>query len=133
MIFEMMKYFCVIEVVVFYIQKYVQYCKCKIFFGVMGKIEDLIFLIVKYKIEKYFVLMLDVYNDDVRDLLDKNNIQYMECVMYCIVSNDFMEGEEFDYDMLVFFSFVGVFLLKKNFFDFDQKDIKIGIFGLIIV
>ena len=53
----------------------------------------------------------------------------MECVMYRTVSNDFMEGEEFDYDMLVFFSPAGVSSLKKNFPDFDQKDIKIGTFG----
>ena len=34
-----------------------------------------------------------------------------------------------DYDMLVFFSPAGVSSLKKNFPDFDQKDIKIGTFG----
>jgi uroporphyrinogen-III synthase len=49
--------------------------------------------------------------------------------MYRTVSNDFMEGEKFDYDMLIFFSPSGVASLKKNFPDFDQKDIKIGTFG----
>ena len=37
--------------------------------------------------------------------------------------------EEFDYDMLVFFSPAGVTSLKKNFPDFQQKEIKIGTFG----
>ena len=126
---ETMKYFCVTEAVALYIQKYVQYRKRKIFFGATGKIEDLIPSIVKHKTEKYFVPMSDVHNDDVKNLLDKNGIQYTEAVMYRTVSNDFTPDEEFDYDMLVFFSPAGVTSLKKNFPDFNQKEIKIGTFG----
>lgn len=126
---ETMKYFCVTEAVALYIQKYVQYRKRKIFFGATGKIEDLIPSIVKHKTEKYLVPMSDVHNDDVKNLLDKNNIQHTEVVMYRTVSNDFTPDEEFDYDMLVFFSPAGVTSLKKNFPDFNQKEIKIGTFG----
>ena len=106
---ETMKYFCVTEAVALYIQKYVQYRKRKIFFGATGKIEDLVPSIVKHKTEKYLVPMSDV--------------------MYRTVSNDFTSDEEFDYDMLVFFSPAGVTSLKKNFPDFDQKEIRIGTFG----
>lgn len=126
---ETMKYFCVTEAVALYIQKYVQYRKRKIFFGANGKMEDLIPSIVKHKTENYLVPMSDVHNDDVKNLLDKNGIQHTEVVMYRTVSNDFTEGEEFDYDMLVFFSPAGVSSLKKNFPNFAQNDIKIGTFG----
>ncbi|NDO61559.1 uroporphyrinogen-III synthase [Bacteroides caecimuris] len=126
---ETMKYFCVTEAVALYIQKYVQYRKRKISFGSTGKIEDLIPSIVKHKTEKYLVPMSDVHNDDVKNLLDKNNIQHTEAVMYRTVSNDFTSDEEFDYDMLVFFSPAGVTSLKKNFPDFNQREIKIGTFG----
>ena len=126
---ETMKYFCVTEAVALYIQKYVQYRKRKIFFGATGKIEDLIPSIVKHKTEKYLVPMSDVHNDDVKNLLDKNNIQHTEAVMYRTASNDFTPDEEFDYDMLVFFSPAGVTSLKKNFPDFNQREIKIGTFG----
>lgn len=126
---ETMKYFCVTEAVALYIQKYVQYRNRKIFFGATGKIEDLVPSIVKHKTEKYLVPMSDVHNDDVKNLLDKNNIQHTEAVMYRTVSNDFTSDEEFDYDMLVFFSPAGVTSLKKNFPDFDQKEIRIGTFG----
>lgn len=126
---ETMKYFCVTEAVALYIQKYVQYRKRKIFFGATGKIEDLVPSIVKHKTEKYLVPMSDVHNDDVKNLLDKNNIQHTEAVMYRTVGNDFTSDEEFDYDMLVFFSPAGVTSLKKNFPDFDQKEIRIGTFG----
>ena len=126
---ETMKYFCVTEQIALYIQKYVQYRKRKIFFGATGKIEDLIPAVVKHKAEKYLVPMSDVHNDDIKKLLDKHNIQHTEVVMYRTVSNDFGEDEDFDYDMLVFFSPAGVTSLKKNFPDFDQKNIKIGTFG----
>ena len=117
---ETMKYFCVTEAVALYIQKYVQYRKRKIFFGNTGKIDDLIPSIVKHKTEKYLVPMSDVHNDDVKNT---------EAVMYRTVSNDFAADEAFDYDMLVFFSPAGISALKKNFPDFDQKEIKIGTFG----
>ncbi|MBB4044152.1 uroporphyrinogen-III synthase [Bacteroides reticulotermitis] len=126
---EAMKYFCVTETVALYIQKYVQYRKRKIFFGSTGKIEDLLPAILKHKGENYLVPMSDVHTDDLSNLLVKNHIQHTESVMYRTVSNDFTEDEEFDYDMLVFFSPAGVSSLQKNFPDFDQKEIRIGTFG----
>ncbi len=126
---ETMKYFCITEAVALYIQKYVQYRKRKIFFGATGKIDDLIPSIVKHNTEKFLVPMSDVHNDELKNLLDKNKINHTEAVMYRTVSNDFQEGEEFDYDMLIFFSPSGISSLIKNFPDFNQKDIKIGCFG----
>jgi uroporphyrinogen-III synthase len=126
---ETMKYFCITEAVALYIQKYVQYRKRKIFFGATGKIDDLVPSIVKHNTEKFLVPMSDVHNDELKNLLDKNKITHTEAVMYRTVSNDFTEDEKFDYDMLVFFSPSGVLSLKKNFPNFEQKDIKIGCFG----
>ncbi len=126
---ETMKYFCVTEAVALYIQKYIQYRKRKIFFGNTGKFEDLLPSIIKHKTEKYLVPMSDVHTDGIKNLLEKSKIQHTETVMYRTVSNDFTAEEEFDYDMLVFFSPAGVTSLKKNFPDFQQKEIKIGTFG----
>ncbi len=126
---ETMKYFCITEAVALYIQKYVQYRKRKIFFGNTGKIDDLIPSILKHSGEKYFVPVSDVHNDEIKNLLDKHKIVHTEAVMYRTVSNDFTEGEDFDYDMLVFFSPSGITSLIKNFPDFEQKDIAIGCFG----
>ena len=126
---ETMKYFCVSEAIALYIQKYVQYRKRKIFFGATGKFDDLVPSIVKHKTEKYLVPMSDVHSDDIKNILDKNKIQHTEAVMYRTVSNDFAPDEPFDYDMLVFFSPAGISALKKNFPNFEQKDIKIGTFG----
>ena len=126
---ETMKYFCVTESVALYIQKYVQYRKRKVFFGTTGKIEDLLPSMIKHKGEKYLVPMSDVHTDETKTLLDKAKLQHTETVMYRTVSNDFTPEEQFDYDMLIFFTPAGVAALKKNFPDFQQGDIAIGCFG----
>lgn len=128
---EDMKYFCVIESIALYIQKYVQYRKRKVFFGSTGKINDLIPIMAKHKEERYLVPMSSVHNDDVKKQLDAKKLKHTECVMYRTVSNDFTDEEKqsFGYDMLVFFSPTGVKALKKNFPSFEQGDIKIAAFG----
>jgi len=126
-----MKYFCVIETIALYIQKYVQYRKRKVFFGSTGKIADLLPAMLKHKNEKFLVPLSSVHNDEIKDLLDAKNLQHTECVMYRTVSNDFTaeEAKDFNYDMLLFFSPTGVRSLLKNFPEFKQGDIKIGAFG----
>lgn len=128
---EDMKYFCVIETIALYIQKYVQYRKRKVFFGTTGKIADLVPLMAKHKSEKYLIPLSDVHNDNVKNMLDAKHLNHRECVMYRTVSNDFTDEEKtkFDFDMLIFFSPTGVKALKKNFPDFNQGDIKIAAFG----
>ena len=128
---EDMKYFCVTETIAFYIQKYVQYRKRKVFFGTTGKVDDLIPTMVKHKTEKYLVPMSDVHNDAIANLLDSKKLIHKEVVMYKTVSNDFPEEEvkNFDYDMLIFFSPSGIESLTKNFPDFNQGEIAIGTFG----
>ena len=128
---EDMKYFCVTETIALYIQKYVQYRKRKVFFGSTGRVDDLLPTMVKHKTEKYLVPMSDVHNDSLARLLDSKKLQHTECVMYKTVSNDFTQDEidNFDYDMLIFFSPSGIESLIKNFPHFDQGKIAIGTFG----
>ncbi len=128
---ETMKYFCPIETIALYIQKYVQYRKRRVFFGTTGKVDDLIPVVAKHKGEKFLVPLSSVHNGDITTLLDKCGVNHRECTMYSTVSNDFSpeEKEHFNYDMLLFFSPTGVKALKKNFPDFEQGDIRIGAFG----
>ena len=128
---EDMKYFCVIETIALYIQKYVQYRKRKVFFGDTGKIDGLLGQMARHKTEKYLVPLSSVHNDDIANLLDEKKLNHTECVMYRTVSNDFSEEEikNFDYDMMLFFSPTGVKALKKNFPNFEQGNIAVGAFG----
>ena len=130
---ETMKYFCVTETISLYIQKYVQYRKRKVFFGTTGKIDDLLPMMVKHKAEKYLVPLSSVHDDTVQQMLDARKLNHRECVMYRTVSNDFTreEIENFDYDMLLFFSPAGIQSLIKNFPEFKErsKDVKVATFG----
>jgi uroporphyrinogen-III synthase len=126
---EDMKYFCITETVALYIQKYVQYRKRKIFFGETGKIDDLVPLMAKHKNEKYFIPISDVHTSQFGEMLDAKKLVHSEGIMYRTVSNDFQEGEPFDYDLLIFFSPSGIQALLKNFPNFKQDKISIGTFG----
>lgn len=126
---ETMKYFCTTESIALYLQKYIVYRKRKIFFGKSGKLDDLIPFMLKHASDKYLYVVSEASKKTDDSLLDKNHINYSRTVMYRSISNDFQEGEDFDYDMIVFFSPSGIKALQKNFPDFVQGDIKIGCFG----
>ena len=126
---ETMKYFCVSESVAVYLQHYIHYRKRKVFFGATGKMADLVTIMNKHTEEKYLLITSDVQNEETNNTLEKSKINFTKAVMYKTVSNDFGPDEEFNYDMLLFFSPVGVASLLKNFPNFDQGEIQIGCFG----
>lgn len=126
---EVMKYFCISESVALYLQKYIQYRKRKVFYGVNGKLPDLFLVILKHLEENYLVVLSDVHNEEILLLLEKYKVQYHVGIMYRTVSNDFSQEEEFNYDLLIFFSPQGIASLLKNFPNFEQGEILIGCFG----
>lgn len=126
---ETMKYFCVSESVALYLQRYIHYRKRKVFFAATGKLADLVTTLNKHTDEKYLWITSDVQNEEAIAALEKSKITFNKAVMYKTVSNDFQSGEEFNYDMLIFFSPVGIASLLKNFPDFEQGEIQIGCFG----
>ena len=128
---ETMKYFCTTEAIALYLQKYTVYRKRKIFHGETGKLDDpaLVACMNKHCKEKFLYAVSDVHKDGACPL-DNTKIKYSKAVMYRTVSNDFTADEPFDYDVLVFFSPAGIDSLLKNFPDFKQGYIRIGVFGV---
>ena len=128
---ETMKYFCTTEAIALYLQKYTVYRKRKIFHGETGKLDDpaLVACMNKHCKEKFLYAVSDVHKDGACPL-DNTKIKYSKAVMYRTVSNDFTADEPFDYDVLIFFSPAGIDSLLKNFPDFKQGDIRIGVFGV---
>jgi uroporphyrinogen-III synthase len=126
---ETMKYFCVSESVAVYLQRYIHYRKRKVFYGTTGKFVELVSVMNKHPEEKYLFITSDVQNEETTSQLEKMKSSVNKAVMYKTVSNDFGSDEEFNYDMLLFFSPVGINSLLKNFPDFVQGDIQIGCFG----
>jgi uroporphyrinogen-III synthase len=126
---ETMKYFCVTESVAVYLQRYIHFRKRKVFYGATGKFTELVTIMNKHLDEKYLLVTSDVQNEETTSHLEKTKINLTKAVMYKTVSNDFGPDEEFDYDMLIFFSPMGINSLLKNFPGFVQGDIQIGGFG----
>lgn len=123
-------YFCISEAVALYLQKYINYRKRKVFFGAGNKLVDLFTVMNKHAKETFLVVLPDNDNDDVLEMIKKNEKLNCEVgLMYRTVSNDFAPDEPFNYDMLLFFSPQGIAALKKNFPDFDQQEIVIGCLG----
>ena len=125
---DTMKYFCITENVAFYLQKYIVYRKRKIFHG-KAKFQDLIDVIIKHRDSNFFVPLSEPHNAEIPDLLEKNDIKYAIGILYKTISSHFSNINEFDYDILVFYSPSGIKSLKENFPDFIQGEIKIAAFG----
>ena len=127
---EDLKYFCISETVAFYLQKYIQFRKRKVFYGATGKLPELFQVISKHLDENFLAVMSDNHNDEIISYLTQYQVKYNIGLMYRTVSNDFGPDEEFNYDMLLFFSPQGVASLLKNFPNFEQKEMFIGCFGV---
>jgi uroporphyrinogen-III synthase len=125
---DTMKYFCISEATAFYLQKYVQYRKRKIFNGKQN-FNDLIEIIKKHKDEKFLLPCSDIHKLSLIKILDENNINYTKAVIYQTLASDLSDVSIKDYDLLVFFSPAGVKSLFKNFPEFAQNSTLIGGFG----
>ncbi len=126
---ETMKYFCVSESVALYLQRYIHYRKRKVFFSPTGKLPGLVPVLNKHVDEKYLLITSNVVNEEVITTLESSKCSFNKAIMYQTVANEFSSEEEFEYDMLLFFSPVGIASLKKNFPKFKQGRVKIGCFG----
>lgn len=125
---ESMKYFCSSESTAYYLQKYIQYRKRKIFFSGQ-ETSDLVDIIRKHKTENYLLPCNEEHNNELPDLLNAHKINYSEAIMYRTVSEDMTFLDMNKYDMLVFFSPSGIKSLHQNFPDFQQGNKVIGVFG----
>ncbi len=125
---DTMKYFCISESTAFYLQKYVQYRKRKIFHGKQN-FADLIDLIKKHKDETFLLPCSDIHKVSISDLLDANEIKYSKAVIYKTVASNLSKIAVENYDMLIFFSPSGVASLLKNFPNYKQNGTIIAAFG----
>lgn len=125
---DTMKYFCISESTAYYLQKYIQYRKRKIFFG-KQTLADLGDVIKKHKTDKYLIPCSDIAKNDVPTVLEDMHIEYNKAVIYKTVAVDLTFLNMKEYDMLIFFSPVGIKSLYKNFPNFSQGKTIIGTFG----
>jgi len=125
---ETMKYFSISESTAYYLQKYVQFRKRKIFHS-KENFSNLIELIKKHKNEKFLLPCSDIHKQEIPKMLDENKIQYKKAIIYRTLASDLSDIDITKFDMLVFFSPSGIKSLFKNFPDFVQASTAIGAFG----
>jgi uroporphyrinogen-III synthase len=126
---ETMKYFCINEQTAYYLQKYIQYRKRKIFFG-HGTLLDLVDVVKKNKGEKFLLPANDAQKDQIIDFLEELHITFTKATFYKTVPADLSDLKSLaEYDVLVFFTPVGIHSLKQNFPGFRQGSTRIAAFG----
>lgn len=125
---ETMKYFSISESTAYYLQKYVQFRKRKIFHS-KENYANLIELIKKHKTEKFLLPCSDIHKQEIPIMLEENKIQYKKAIIYRTLASDLSDLDIHSYDLLIFFSPSGIKSLLKNFPDYKQGDTAIGAFG----
>jgi uroporphyrinogen-III synthase len=125
---DSLKYFCISESTAYYLQKYVQYRKRKIFYGKQN-FADLMEVIKKHNDETFLVPSSDIHKQSMFHLLDKAKISYTKAVIYRTVASDLSHLDIDKYDMMIFYSPAGIKSLQNNFPSYDQGDKLIAAFG----
>jgi uroporphyrinogen-III synthase len=123
------RYFCLSEAVANYLQKFIVYRKRKVFAGTRD-IQDLNTYLLRYRDSDEFLLPCsNLGSKPVTAYLDEKNIRYQEAMMYRTVSSDLSDLADITYDMLVFFSPLGIKSLFENFPDFKQRETRLAAYG----
>ncbi|HNX07248.1 MAG TPA: uroporphyrinogen-III synthase [Bacteroidales bacterium] len=124
------KYFCVSEKTAFYLQKYVQFRKRKIFNG-KEKPEELMTIIKKHLQEKFLLPCTEGHKQEIVNLLQTNKIPVRKAMIYRTIPNLEVKQDVniSKTDMLVFFSPFGIKALFENFPDFKQNKMVIATWG----
>lgn len=125
---EALKYFCISEAIAFYLQKYIIYRKRKVFTG-KQTFQDLMPLLKKNKDSKFLLPCSDIISPNIKESLEKDNIDYQCVVLYRTVCSDLSDLTDVNYDVLAFFSPSGIKSLFQNFPNFKQNDTRIAVFG----
>jgi len=122
------KYFCTTEAFANYLQKFIVYRKRKVFFG-KRTIQDLAPALKKHKKEKFLLPCSNLGAKQVSAFLEDHGFDWQDAMMYKTVSSDLSDLSDVTYDVLVFFSPLGIKSLYENFPDFKQNDTRLAVFG----
>lgn len=125
---ETMKYFCMSESIAFYLQKYVQFRKRKIFHA--SDLSQMFDVIKKHKTENFLIPCSDSHNKELPNMFESIKAQYKEAIMYRTLPAEMKELFDIkSFDMIVFFSPQGIRSLFYNWPDYKQDNMLIGAFG----
>lgn len=123
------KYYCMTEAIANYLQKFIVYRKRKVFFG-QRTIQDLAPTLKKHKSKEKFLLPTgNLGSEFVSKYLTDNEFNWQPALMYRTVSADLSDLENVFYDVLIFYSPLGIDSLYENFPSFEQKETRMAVAG----
>lgn len=123
------KYYCMTEAIANYLQKFIVYRKRKVFFG-QRTIQDLAPTLKKHRSKEKFLLPTsNLGSEFVSEYLNDNEFDWQPALMYRTVSADLSDLKEVFYDILIFYSPLGIDSLYENFPTFQQKDTRMAVAG----
>ena len=123
------RYFCLSESTAVYLQNFIEYRKRKVFYG-QRTIQDLKSQLVKHRNKAKFLLPTsNLGSQNVVDFLEQLKIDYDKVVTHRSVSSDLSDLSDVTYDILVFFSPLGIESLYENFPDFKQNETRLAVWG----
>jgi uroporphyrinogen-III synthase len=125
---ENMKYFCTSDQIAFYLQKYIQFRKRKIFYG-DSSYPSLLPLLKKHKDEKLVLPCNDAPNEELYNLLQENNVNFEKAVIYKNESSNLKDLDLLSFDMMAFFSPHGIQSLLNSFPNYQQGEQIIAVYG----
>ena len=125
------KYFCITESVALYLQKFILYRKRKVFYSADGTAKNLFEVMDKYKSqEKFLYPCSHSFDSEITNWLNSNKCVYAIPVLYEIISNNVKDILEKDnYEIICFFTPLGVKSFTENYPNFKQNGTLIGSFG----
>ncbi len=123
------KYFCNSKATADYLQKFITYRKRKVFVG-DRRLHDIEEAFKKYKDQEKFLFPLSNLGSvsNVK-FLESIGVEFQEAMMYCTVSSDLSDLKDITYDVLMFFSPLGIKSLYDNFPDFKQNETRLAVYG----
>lgn len=129
------KYFCSSETIGLYLQKFIDYRKRKVFYPKDGKTTLRKLLDKHQSIGKYLFPCASypfdegLRNSGLTDYLKEQEIAFDELAIYQVVCSDLSDLKDIFYDVIVFFSPLGIKSLFENFSDFEQLYTRIAAYG----
>ncbi len=123
------KYFCLSEAISNYLQKFIVYRKRKVFAG-KRSILDLKPYLMKHKAkENFFLPVSNLGAKQVTAFLNEHEFNWKDGMMHRTVCSDLSDLSDVTYDVLVFFSPLGINSLYENFPTFKQNHTRMAVYG----
>lgn len=123
------RYYCLTEAIANYLQKFIVYRKRKVFVG-KRTIQDLAPTLKKHKSKEKLLLPTgNLGSQYVSNYLSENGFDWAPAMMYRTVSADLSDLENVFYDVLIFYSPLGIDSLYENFPSFQQKETRLAVAG----